>query len=80
MARVGKLRSIPARARRPVGRNRITERVANVPIRDLAGFQEGLRELDYTPVELAPALARRRAREHEPHGERREHRRTGRPT
>ena len=58
MARVGhKLPVIPARARRPAGRNRITERVGNIPIRDLAGFQKGLRELDYTPVELAPAFS-----------------------
>ena len=57
MARVAhKLPALPARAPRPAGRNRITERVSNVPIRDLAGFQKGLRELDYTTVELAPAF------------------------
>ena len=58
MARVRKLTAVPVRARRPAaGRNRITERVGSVPIRDLAGFQKGLREVDYAPVELAPAFS-----------------------
>ena len=51
-----RLAAVPARRSRVVSHNRITMQLASVPIRDSARLEKGLRAVDYTPVELAPAF------------------------